>query len=65
MDSGRYARRRLFNSLGLGLSGLAMASGLVGLAWILFTLIWNGLGSFGPALFLESTPAPGSEGGGL
>ncbi|MEZ5660634.1 MAG: phosphate ABC transporter permease PstA [Burkholderiaceae bacterium] len=65
MDHARYARRRWGNRIGMTLSALAMISGLVGLAWILFTLFANGLAAIDWALFSESTPAPGSDGGGL
>ena len=65
MNNGLYRRRRIMNAMGLGLSGLSMTMGLAGLLWILWTLFYNGLAAFGPALFLESTPAPGTEGGGL
>lgn len=61
----RYQRRRLHNLVGLALSSLAMLAGLAGLAWILWTLMHNGLSAFGIDLFTQSTPAPGSAGGGL
>ena len=61
----RYARRKLVNALGLTLSAASMAAGLIGLLWILWTLFYNGLSAFGADFFLASTPAPGSEGGGL
>lgn len=60
-----YQRRRLSNHVGLALSSLAMLAGLAGLAWILWTLMHNGLSAFGIDLFTQSTPAPGSAGGGL
>ncbi|MDB5500345.1 MAG: pstA, partial [Tardiphaga sp.] len=47
------------------LSVLAMAFGIFFLLWILATLVVKGLGAITPAMFAESTPAPGSEGGGL
>lgn len=60
-----YTRRILVNRIGLFLSMAAMATGLLGLTWILWTLFYNGLSAFGPQFFLNSTPAPGSAGGGL
>jgi phosphate transport system permease protein len=30
---------------------------------ILWSLLWNGIGAIGPAIFTESTPAPGNQGG--
>ena len=60
-----YTRRRIANRIGMMLSSAAMAVGLIGLAWILWTLMFNGLSAFGIDLFTRSTPAPGSPGGGL
>lgn len=65
LEPRRYARRRLTNKLGLGLSMVAMAFGLAALTWILWTLFYNGLSAFSWAFFTESTPAPGTAGGGL
>jgi phosphate transport system permease protein len=60
-----YRRRVFSNRLGLTLSTASMVIGLSALAWILWTLFYNGLAAFGSDFFLNSTPAPGSEGGGL
>ncbi len=60
-----YGRRRFANLAGLALSGVSMALGLAALLWILWTLFRNGLSAFGADFFLRSTPAPGTEGGGL
>jgi phosphate transport system permease protein len=60
-----YRRRILVNRAGMVLSTIAMAGGLAGLAWILWTLFYNGLSAFGYDFFFRSTPAPGSEGGGV
>ena len=60
-----YRRRRAVNVLGLVLSGASMAIGLIGLLWILWTLFYNGLSALNVAFFMNSTPAPGTEGGGL
>ena len=65
MDLNLYKRRRLSNQVGLTLSMFAMALGLFVLLWILFVLFKNGLQSIDWAMFTQSTPAPGSEGGGL
>jgi len=65
MDARLHRRRKVANGLGLAVSAASMALGLAALAWILATLLWNGLSSFGPDLFLRATPAPGTEGGGL
>ena len=60
-----YRRRLLMHRIGIALSVLAMAFGIFFLLWILVTLVINGFGAISVAIFTESTPAPGSEGGGL
>jgi len=60
-----YKRRRLANSVSLVLSFSCMAIGVSALFWILYTLAYNGLSAFGSDFFLNSTPAPGSPGGGV
>ena len=64
MDA-RYKRRKLTNSISTLLSGIAVGIGLLGLIWILATLLIKGLPAMNWAFFTESTPAPGSEGGGM
>jgi phosphate transport system permease protein len=58
-----YARRRLINLLSLGISVLAMAFGLFWLGWILFTLLQHGIPGLSLAVFTQTTPPPGSDGG--
>jgi phosphate transport system permease protein len=58
-----YARRRLINILSLGISVLAMAFGLFWLGWILFTLLQHGVPGLSLAVFTQTTPPPGSDGG--
>jgi phosphate transport system permease protein len=41
------------------------ALGVFVLGWILGMLAWKGVGALTPRLFVEVTPGPGSEGGGL
>jgi phosphate transport system permease protein len=65
MDLKIYKRRQLVNRMGLTLSMSAMGLGLFVLLWILFVLLSNGLAALDWAMFTQSTPAPGSEGGGL
>ena len=65
MDAAIYRRRKRANRIGLTLSMAAMALGLIVLLWILAVLFRNGFSALDLALFTESTPAPGSEGGGL
>lgn len=60
-----YRKRLLAHRIGIALSVLAMAIGLAFLAWILWTLLANGLGALSATMFSGDTPAPGSEGGGL
>jgi len=65
MNSNLYRRRKFVNTLGLSLSLFAMALGLFVLLWILFILFKNGFAGLSWAIFTESTPAPGTPGGGL
>ena len=65
MDLTIYKRRQLANRLGLTLSMLAMGLGLFVLLWILYVLFSNGIAALDWAMFTQSTPAPGSDGGGL
>lgn len=64
MDA-RYQRRKFVNGLSTTLSGIAVAIGVAGLVWILATLFIKGLPAMNWTFFTESTPAPGSEGGGM
>ena len=64
-SSDLYLSRKRWNIVGLTLSMLAMAVGLVALVWILFVLLSNGFDALKLSLFIKDTPAPGSEGGGL
>jgi len=68
MDIGNpslYRRRKAVNAIGLTWSMAAMVLGLTVLLWILFVLFKNGLAALDWNMFTQSTPAPGSEGGGL
>jgi phosphate transport system permease protein len=65
MNSTIYKRRQFVNRIGLTLSMSAMGLGLCVLLWILFVLFSNGIAALDWAMFTQSTPAPGSEGGGL
>ena len=58
-----YARRRATNTVVLGLSLAATVFGLIWLAFILWTLLQNGIGAIGANLFIQTTPPPGSQGG--
>lgn len=65
MNLALYRKRQLVNRIGLTLSMLAMGLGLCVLFWILFVLFKNGLSALDWTLFTQSTPAPGTDGGGL
>ena len=59
-----HIRRRLrFDSIMTVISLIMTAAVLFTLGAILVTLFYNGLQAIKPSLFLESTPAPGSQGG--
>ena len=60
-----YRKRLLTHRIGIALSVAAMSVGLLVLAWILITLIIKGFGALSIHMFTQTTPAPGSEGGGL
>jgi phosphate transport system permease protein len=60
-----FAKRKRANKIGLVLSTLAMTLGMAFLLWILSILFIKGFSSINLDIFLNSTPAPGSEGGGL
>jgi phosphate transport system permease protein len=64
-DAGIYRRRKIKSTIGLFLSMSAMAVGLVFLLWILSILMFKGFSSLNVGMFTQSTPAPGSDGGGL
>ncbi len=60
-----YTRRLWQHRVGIALSVFAMATGIFFLLWILAVLVINGIGAIDWAIFTHTTPAPGSEGGGL
>jgi phosphate transport system permease protein len=60
-----YRRRLLQHRFGILLSISAMSIGISALLWILAVLVINGLGAIDLHMFTHTTPAPGSEGGGL
>ncbi len=64
-DSPLYKRRIRRNTIGLTLSMTAMGIGLFALIWILTILLWKGFAAIDLNLFTQSTPAPGTPGGGL
>lgn len=65
MDQNLYRKRILVNRIGITLSMIAMCLGLFVLLWILAVLFKNGFQALDLNLFTQSTPAPGSDGGGL
>jgi phosphate transport system permease protein len=58
-----YTRRRIVNGIAIALSVAATGLGLLWLALVLSTLLWNGFAAMTPALFTQMTPPPGSSGG--
>ncbi|CAM8648495.1 PstA ABC-type phosphate transport system, permease component [Oxalobacteraceae bacterium] len=60
-----YRRRLIQHRIGITLSISAMAVGISALLWILAVLLINGFGAIDIDIFTHTTPAPGSEGGGL
>jgi phosphate transport system permease protein len=65
MDQALFNKRKRVNAIGLTLSLIAMSIGMIFLFWILSVLLYKGFAAISPSLFLQSTPAPGTEGGGL
>lgn len=65
MNNAIFARRKRVNRIGLALSVFAMGCGMLFLFWILGILLFKGFSAIHLSLFLDSTPAPGSDGGGL
>jgi phosphate transport system permease protein len=63
LDRNRYLRRRIVNAAILGVSLLTVTFALFFLAWILWTLLSNGLGHITTSVFTQMTPPPGSKGG--
>jgi phosphate transport system permease protein len=58
-----YGRRRVSNSITMGLSVLATVFGAAWLVIILATLLWNGFSGLSLSVFTVNTPPPGSAGG--
>ena len=65
MDISIYNSRKRANTIGLILSMVAMVLGMIVLLWILLILLTKGFAALNADFFTQSTPAPGSEGGGL
>ncbi|WP_028079445.1 phosphate ABC transporter permease PstA [Solimonas soli] len=59
----RYARRRRGHKVAMVLSNVATLLGLIALVWILATLLIKGFGGLSLAVFTQSTPPPGNDGG--
>ena len=60
-----YSKRQRSNWIGLSLSMGAMVLGMIFLLWILSVLFIKGFSAIDWNMFTQSTPAPGSDGGGL
>jgi phosphate transport system permease protein len=63
IQSAHYRRRIWLNRFNLGMSLMTMAFGMAALLWILVTLFGKGFAAFGPQLFTQMTPPPGTQGG--
>ena len=59
-DNPIYRRRVWINRFNLVMSVGTMLFGMTFLLWILFALFSKGLAAFGPAMFTQMTPPPGS-----
>jgi len=64
-DNAIYRRRLRKHRIGILLSISAMSVGILALLWILAVLLINGFGAIDSEMFTHTTPAPGSDGGGL
>ncbi|RMD89172.1 MAG: phosphate ABC transporter permease PstA [Alphaproteobacteria bacterium] len=60
-----HTRRKLVNGFNLMISAVMTLFGLFFLVWLLWTLVARGISHIDLALFVEDTPGPGDEGGGL
>lgn len=60
-----YSKRKRSNFIGLALSMVSMALGMIFLLWILSILFYKGFSAIDLDMFIQSTPAPGTDGGGL
>ncbi|WP_317203461.1 phosphate ABC transporter permease PstA [Janthinobacterium sp.] len=60
-----YRKRLMVHRVGIALSVAAMSVGLIFLVWILATLLVKGIDGLSLNMLTQTTPAPGSEGGGL
>ncbi len=60
-----YDTRRRGNAIAMGMCWGAAGFGLAFLALILLALVWNGAKGLSPSVFMEMTPPPPGEGGGL
>jgi len=58
-----YTQRRIANGVVMTLSVAATGFGLLWLVLVLWTLLENGIAAITPALFVQMTPPPGSQGG--
>ena len=65
IDQAVFAKRKRTNKIGLILSLYARVLGMVFLIWILSVLFIKGFSAINLNMFTQSTPAPGTEGGGL
>jgi len=60
-----HRRRKVINAIALSLALAAMVFGLVWLIWILWDTLWLGVKGLNAAVFLQDTPPPNADAGGL
>ena len=60
-----YIGRKRRNAILMVVSLAMLIYGLIWLAWILLTLLWEGAAALRPSILYEMTPPPGAKGGGL
>ncbi|PNS07683.1 phosphate ABC transporter permease PstA [Solilutibacter silvestris] len=60
-----YRRRSIINAISVALACITAIFGLVFLAWILWTLVKNGIPGLSLHLFTQDQPPPGETSGGL
>ncbi len=58
-----YLGRRRKNKILMAVSLAMLVYGLIWLAWIIVTLLWEGASALRPAILTQMTPPPGAQGG--
>jgi len=58
-----YLGRRRKNKILMAVSLAMLVYGLIWLAWIIITLLWEGASALKPSILTQMTPPPGAQGG--